>query len=189
MRQQGAWTKWEQAMEWNITWNDLWKMDPHSIKSLIQAVYNILPSPSNLHCWGLADWPACPFCEKTGMLGHILSCCWEPLPMVTIVGGMTRSSRQLLRPSAVLSAFAERQGQPGTPSTLSKKKKDQQNDTRGQHGRSLHRTGGTLESSCSFLPTSLRLCCGLTHQSTCLCLLLFKKEESYYLFLLNFGEI
>ena len=55
MRHQGAWTKWEWVMERKITWNDLWKLDSHHINFLIQAVYDVLPSPSNLHCWGLAE--------------------------------------------------------------------------------------------------------------------------------------
>ncbi len=28
MRQQGAWMKWEQAMERSVTWKDIWKWNP-----------------------------------------------------------------------------------------------------------------------------------------------------------------
>ena len=79
MRQQGAWTRWEQAVERKITWTDLWRAEPHRIKFLVQAVYDVLPSPSNLHCWGLADTPACPLCQKKGTLEHILSSCPKAL--------------------------------------------------------------------------------------------------------------
>ncbi|KAK0131593.1 hypothetical protein N1851_033695 [Merluccius polli] len=37
MRQQGA-TRWEQVMERNISWTDLWRSEPHRIKFLVQAV-------------------------------------------------------------------------------------------------------------------------------------------------------
>ncbi len=47
MRQQGVWTKWEQVVERKFTWTDLWWAEPHHIKFLVQAVYDVLPSPSN----------------------------------------------------------------------------------------------------------------------------------------------
>lgn len=53
MHQQGAWTNWDHASSRNITWTELWKSEPARFKFLIQAVYDVLPSPSNLHCWGL----------------------------------------------------------------------------------------------------------------------------------------
>ncbi|XP_053332775.1 uncharacterized protein LOC128506382 [Clarias gariepinus] len=75
MRLQGAWTRWENAVERKVTWTEIWKAEPHRIKFLIQAVYDVLPSPSNLHTWGIAETPACPLCSKRGTLEHILSCC------------------------------------------------------------------------------------------------------------------
>ncbi|XP_028292553.1 uncharacterized protein LOC114455485 [Gouania willdenowi] len=79
MRQQGAWMRWEQALERKITWTELWKAEPHRIKFLIQAVYDVLPSPSNLCIWGKAETPACPLCQRRGTLEHILSCCSKAL--------------------------------------------------------------------------------------------------------------
>ena len=35
MRQQGAWTRWENAVERKVTWTELWKAEPHRIKFLI----------------------------------------------------------------------------------------------------------------------------------------------------------
>lgn len=50
MIQQGAWTKWEQAMARKITWSDLWRSDPHRIWFLIQASYDVLPSTATVTC-------------------------------------------------------------------------------------------------------------------------------------------
>ncbi|XP_060744927.1 uncharacterized protein LOC132858560 [Tachysurus vachellii] len=75
MARQGAWTRWEQAVERKITWADLWRAEPHRIKFLVQAVYDVLPSPSNLYTWGLVDTPGCVLCQRKGTLEHILSCC------------------------------------------------------------------------------------------------------------------
>ena len=35
MRQQGAWTRWEQAVERKVSWAELWKAETHRIKFLI----------------------------------------------------------------------------------------------------------------------------------------------------------
>lgn len=79
MRQQGAWTRWEQVMGRKISWTDLWKAEPHQIQFLIKSVYDVLPSPTNLFSWGLIDTPACLLCQKRGSLEHILSCCPKAL--------------------------------------------------------------------------------------------------------------
>lgn len=62
-----------------MTWAELWKAEPQRIKFLIQAVYDVLPSPSNLHIWGKVESPACPLCSRRGTLEHILSCCPKAL--------------------------------------------------------------------------------------------------------------
>ncbi|KAL7837203.1 hypothetical protein SRHO_G00269140 [Serrasalmus rhombeus] len=49
MRHQGAWTRWENMIERKVTWTETWKAEPHLVKFLVQAVYDVLPSPSNLH--------------------------------------------------------------------------------------------------------------------------------------------
>lgn len=41
-----------------VTWAELWKAEPHRIKFLIHAIYDVLPSP-NLFCWGKVESPAC----------------------------------------------------------------------------------------------------------------------------------
>ncbi len=62
-----------------MTWAELWKAEPQQIKFLIQAVYDVLPSPSNLHIWSKVESPACPLCFRRGTLEHILSCCTKAL--------------------------------------------------------------------------------------------------------------
>lgn len=44
MKQQGAWTRWEKAIDRKVTWTELWKAEPHRIKFLIMSVYDVLLS-------------------------------------------------------------------------------------------------------------------------------------------------
>lgn len=48
LRQQGAWTRWEDAMERKISWAELCRAQPYCIKFLIQSVYDTLPIPYRL---------------------------------------------------------------------------------------------------------------------------------------------
>lgn len=32
LRKQGAWTRWEQAINRKVTWTDLWRAEPHRVK-------------------------------------------------------------------------------------------------------------------------------------------------------------
>ena len=75
MGQQGAWTKWENIMKRDITWDELWKMTPLQAKFLITSVYDVLPTPSNLMIWGKKDDPTCILCGRWCNLEHILSSC------------------------------------------------------------------------------------------------------------------
>ncbi|KAI4881119.1 hypothetical protein NFI96_020517, partial [Prochilodus magdalenae] len=79
MSNQGAWTKWKHTAGRKITWAELWKVEPHHFKFLVQSVYDVLPSPANLFTRGLVDLPACQLCQKRGTLEHILSCCSKAL--------------------------------------------------------------------------------------------------------------
>ena len=79
MRLQGAWTRWEQAVDRKISFSELWQAEPHRIMFLIASVYDVLPSPSNLFSWEKVDTPSCPLCLRRGTLGHILSCCPKAL--------------------------------------------------------------------------------------------------------------
>lgn len=79
LRQQGAWTRWEEAIERRISWGELWRAEPQRVRFLIQSVYDTLPSPSNLFCWGKSETPACTLCQGRGTLEHILSSCPKAL--------------------------------------------------------------------------------------------------------------
>ena len=62
-----------------ITWSDLWQSDFSHLRYQIQAVYNVLLSPSNLHTWDKSDTPACQLCRGKGSLQHLLSGCTRSL--------------------------------------------------------------------------------------------------------------
>ena len=96
LRQQGAWTRWEQAMDQKVTWTDLWQAEPHRITFLIRAVYDVLPSPANLFTWGKVETPNCPLCSAKGMLEHILSSCAAALGQ----GRYNWCHNQVLKPIA-----------------------------------------------------------------------------------------
>ncbi len=66
-------------MDRKISWTELWKAEPYRIQFLIQSVYDVVSSPTNLFSWGLKDTPACLLCQKRGSLEHILSCCPKAL--------------------------------------------------------------------------------------------------------------
>ncbi|XP_072560565.1 uncharacterized protein [Paramormyrops kingsleyae] len=135
MRQQGAWINWEHALTRKITWSELWRSEPARLKFLIQSVYDVLPSPANLHCWGLAEAPSCPLCPARGSLEHILSCCpkalgegryrWrhdQVLKAVadTVCAGIQQSKRQpIARPNIVFVRAGEKpQSQSKAPAGL-----------------------------------------------------------------------
>ena len=77
--QLGAWTRWKNYIRRRITWLDLWKAYLSQLRFQIQAVYDLLPSPSNLHTWGKNDTPACQLCGGEGTLQHLLSGCARSL--------------------------------------------------------------------------------------------------------------
>ncbi len=48
---QVAWTRWNLPKR-TIIWSELWRLEPFCISFLLRAVYDILPTPVNLHRWG-----------------------------------------------------------------------------------------------------------------------------------------
>ena len=75
LSQQGAWTKWNKVEHRRISWADFWHMDFSRTRFLVEMVYDVLPSPVNLHLWGKTDTPMCPLCQERGSLRHVLSSC------------------------------------------------------------------------------------------------------------------
>lgn len=79
LRQQGAWTRWESTLQRKVTWSNIMQADFHRVRFLVQAVYDALPSPANLHVWGKSETPSCPLCSGRGSLEHLLSSCPKSL--------------------------------------------------------------------------------------------------------------
>ena len=74
-RKQGAWTQWKNAKDRAVTCRDLKDMEPKKLSFLLKAVYDVLPTPVNLHAWGLTTSDRCSTCGKTASLKHILTGC------------------------------------------------------------------------------------------------------------------
>ncbi len=74
LRQQGAWTRWESTLQRRITWANILQANFHWVRFLVQAVYDALPSPANLHVWRKCETPSCLLCSGRGSLEHLSSC-------------------------------------------------------------------------------------------------------------------
>ena len=62
-----------------LTWADIWHYQPLRLKFLLRSVYDLLPSPADLHIWGLVEDPRCHLCDKPGTMQHALSSCQTAL--------------------------------------------------------------------------------------------------------------
>ncbi|KAK0143476.1 hypothetical protein N1851_018388 [Merluccius polli] len=51
------------------------ELEGHWIKFLLCSVYDVLPTLSKLHSWGLAESPSCTLCRGPANLEHVLSSC------------------------------------------------------------------------------------------------------------------
>ena len=71
---QGAWTRWNLPKR-TITWSEMWRLEPFRISFMLRAVYDTLPTPVNLHRWGMREDPLCRLCGGKGTMAHILSGC------------------------------------------------------------------------------------------------------------------
>ena len=50
-------------------------IEPKKLSFVIKSVYDVLPTPVNLHAWGLTTSDRCRVCGKTASLKHILTGC------------------------------------------------------------------------------------------------------------------
>ena len=67
---QGAWTRWEAAVQRRISWVDIWRTPQSSF--LMRAVYDMLPCPWNLTQW-FGSEVDCLLCGTTkASLQHVL---------------------------------------------------------------------------------------------------------------------
>lgn len=79
MKNQGRWTCWGSVQGRSLGWRDIWGMEENRIKFLLCSTYDVLPTPVNLHRWGLVESPNCTLCGKPASLEHVLSSCQASL--------------------------------------------------------------------------------------------------------------
>ena len=73
--QQGQWTKWDNALQKSLTWNEIWHMTPLWTSFLIRSVYDLLPSNANLVRWEKKQDHTCPQRQGRQTTEHVLSFC------------------------------------------------------------------------------------------------------------------
>ncbi|KAI8483130.1 hypothetical protein Bbelb_391490 [Branchiostoma belcheri] len=127
---QGAWTRWELPKR-KVTWTELWKLEPYRISFLLRAVYDTLPSPSNLHRWRLTEDPSCTLCGGRGTMAHILSGCkvaltqgryrWRHDKVLAVLASVLEKERKKdqqthKRPATSINFVREGEKRPATPS-------------------------------------------------------------------------
>ena len=74
LAKQGQWMRWEGLERRKINWSELWQMEASNISFIIRAIYDVLPSPKNLHQWYGED-QTCPLCPTPATLRHIMTGC------------------------------------------------------------------------------------------------------------------
>ena len=57
----------------------MWEPHYGVLRLHFRSVYDLLPSPTNLHRWGLVKDPRCHLCDKPGTMQHDLSSCQPTL--------------------------------------------------------------------------------------------------------------
>ena len=77
----GEFTKWDNLMSSDITWNDLiYDLSEGVLSFRLNAISNALPCPNNLRRWGFKSHGRCPLCNAKCATGaHILSNCYTAL--------------------------------------------------------------------------------------------------------------
>lgn len=80
---QGQVTRWEESViERKIGWKEIWQWTTSRTSFLIRSTYDVLPSPSNLVRWRIAENGNCR-CGRRGTMKHILSNCQLALDRYT----------------------------------------------------------------------------------------------------------
>ena len=77
----GEFTKWDNLMSSDISWNDLiYDLSEGVLSFRMNAISHALPSPNNLRRWGYKSHGRCPLCHaKCATSAHILSNCYVAL--------------------------------------------------------------------------------------------------------------
>lgn len=107
---QGAWTRWNLPKR-AITWSELWRLEPFRISFLLRAVYDTLPTPVNLHRWGMREDPLCGLCGGKGTMAHILAGCkialtqgryrWRHDKVLAVLADILEQERRKKQPARV----------------------------------------------------------------------------------------
>ena len=74
-RKQCTWIRWESAKDRAVIWSNLKHIEPKKLSFLIKVVYNVLPTPINLHTWGLTISNQCTEGGINANFKHIFSGC------------------------------------------------------------------------------------------------------------------
>ena len=73
---QGQWTRWENYVKNDLSWNSILAMPPNLLSFCLSSTYDVLPSPSNLKCWRICTESSCFFCNKdVCTTAHVLGAC------------------------------------------------------------------------------------------------------------------
>ncbi|KAL7884727.1 hypothetical protein AOLI_G00074970 [Acnodon oligacanthus] len=62
---QGAWTRWEDTINREVTWADIWRTPQSWLSFLVRTTYDILPCPQNLSQWFGSEDFAAPCAAKS----------------------------------------------------------------------------------------------------------------------------
>ena len=63
---QGQWTRWQNVMKRDLSWNVILKSSPRLISFGLGVTFDTLGSPKNLKRWGLSSDDKCPLCNAGG---------------------------------------------------------------------------------------------------------------------------
>ncbi|XP_069139210.1 uncharacterized protein [Argopecten irradians] len=107
---QGAWTRWDTEPR-VLSWTEIWKYPQFQLYFLLRSVYDVLPTPANLHRWDLVETPDCPLCGQRGTLQHILTSCQVALSQ----GRYTWRHNQVLRELADVLEKERKSGRSSQP--------------------------------------------------------------------------
>ena len=74
---QGQWTRWENYVKNDLSWNSLLAAMPVNLLSFcLASTYDVLPSPSNLKRWRICTESSCFLCSKEiCTTAHVLGAC------------------------------------------------------------------------------------------------------------------
>ncbi|KAK0142588.1 hypothetical protein N1851_019482 [Merluccius polli] len=79
MNKQGSWTRWTLGQRARKGTDLAEHLEHGRTPNYVSATYDVLPTPSNLHTWGLTGIPSSTLCGRPANLEHVLSSCRSSL--------------------------------------------------------------------------------------------------------------